>query len=162
MAFVLIYHLPKEEEIEDPYFHVSITGLLTFAPHNYFMGDVLHIIEYLATSLFSIWVFLGGSDGKESAYSAWDLGSIPGLGRSPGEGNGNLLQYSCLKNPMDLGGYHPWGLKESDTTEQLTHCSLPARSPYHPLSLENQKMYADFFQIIPLKKNIAPVWEWLA
>ena len=70
MAFVLIYHLPKEEEIEDPYFHVPRTGLLTFAPHNYFMGDVLHIIEYLATSLFSIWVFLGGSDGKESAYSA--------------------------------------------------------------------------------------------
>ena len=41
------------------------------------------------------------SVGKESAYSAGDLGSIPGSGRSPGEGNGNPLQYSCLGNPMD-------------------------------------------------------------
>ena len=43
----------------------------------------------------------GGSDGKASAYDAGDPGSIPGLGRSPGEGNGNPLQYSCLENPMD-------------------------------------------------------------
>ena len=43
----------------------------------------------------------GGSDGKESACSAGDLGSIPVLGRSPGEGNGNPFQYSCLENPMD-------------------------------------------------------------
>ena len=40
---------------------------------------------------------------KESACSAGDLGLIPGLGRSSGEGNGNLLQYSCLENPMDRG-----------------------------------------------------------
>ena len=49
--------------------------------------------------------FPGGSDGKESAYNAGDLGSIPGLGRSPGEGNGNSLQYSCLENPMDRGAW---------------------------------------------------------
>ena len=57
-----------------------------------------------------------------SAYNAGDLGSIPGSGRSPGEGIGNPLQYSCLENPMDGGtwlGYSPWGRKESDTTEQL-------------------------------------------
>ena len=42
-----------------------------------------------------------GSDGKESACNAGDLGSFPGLGRSPGEGNGTPLQYSCLENPMD-------------------------------------------------------------
>ena len=41
--------------------------------------------------------------GKESAYNARDTGSIPGLERSPGEGNGNPLQYSCLENPMDGG-----------------------------------------------------------
>ena len=46
-----------------------------------------------------------GSDGKASAYNAGDLGSIPGLGRSPGEGNGNPLQYSCLENPMDGGAW---------------------------------------------------------
>ena len=45
----------------------------------------------------------GGSDSKESACSAGDLGSIPGLGRPPGERNGNPLQYPCLENPMDRG-----------------------------------------------------------
>ena len=49
--------------------------------------------------------FLGGSDGKESACSAGDPGLIPGLGRSLGEGNGSLLQYSCLENPMDRGAW---------------------------------------------------------
>ena len=47
--------------------------------------------------------FLSGSDGKESACKVGDPGSIPGLGRAPGEGNGNPLQYSCLENPMDRG-----------------------------------------------------------
>ena len=45
------------------------------------------------------------SIGKESAWNAGDLGSIPGSGRSPGEGNGNPLQYSCLENPMDRGAW---------------------------------------------------------
>ena len=47
--------------------------------------------------------FPGGSDGKASACNVGDPGSIPGLGSSPGEGNGNPLQHSCLKNPMDGG-----------------------------------------------------------
>ena len=47
--------------------------------------------------------FPGSSDGKASAYNAGDLGSIPGSGRSLGEGNGNPLQYSCRENPMDGG-----------------------------------------------------------
>ena len=67
--------------------------------------------------------FPGGSDGKESACSAGDPSSIPGFRRSPGEGNGYLLQYSCLKNSMDRGAW--WatahgGPKELDRTEQLT------------------------------------------
>ena len=49
--------------------------------------------------------FPGGSDGKESAYDAGDLISVPGSGRSPGEGNGNPLQYCCLENPMDGGAW---------------------------------------------------------
>ena len=60
-------------------------------------------------------------DGKESVYDAGDLGSIPGLQRSPGGGNGNPLQYSCLENPMDrkrsLAGYSPRSHEELDTTE---------------------------------------------
>ena len=51
------------------------------------------------------WGFPGGSDGKESASIAGDLGSIPGLGRSPGEQNGNLFQYSCLGNPIHRGAW---------------------------------------------------------
>ena len=49
--------------------------------------------------------FPRGSDGKASAYNMGDPGSIPGSGRSPGEGNGNPLQYSCLENPMDRGAW---------------------------------------------------------
>ena len=49
--------------------------------------------------------FPGGSEVKASAYNVGDLGSIPGSGRSPGEGNGNPLQYSCLENPMDGGAW---------------------------------------------------------
>ena len=63
--------------------------------------------------------FPGGSDGKASVYNVGDLGSIPGSGRFPGEGNGNPLQYCCLENPMDRGAWCPWGRKESDTTERL-------------------------------------------
>ena len=50
--------------------------------------------------------FPGGSEGKVSACNAGDLGLIPGSGRSPGEGNGNPLQYSCLENPMDKGAWN--------------------------------------------------------
>ena len=52
-------------------------------------------------AFYSTWGFIGGSDSKASAYNAGDLGLIPGLGRSPGEGNGNPLKYSCMENPMD-------------------------------------------------------------
>ena len=69
------------------------------------------------------------SDGKVSACNAGDLGSIPGPGRSPGEGNGNPLQYSCLENPMDGGawGATVHGVAESrtqlsDFTHSLTQC----------------------------------------
>ena len=63
--------------------------------------------------------FPGGLDGKESACNAGEPGSIFGSGRSPGEGNGNPLQYSYLENSMHRGvwGYIPWGHKELDTTE---------------------------------------------
>ena len=57
--------------------------------------------------------FPGNSNSKVSAYNEGDLGLIPGLGRSPGEGNGNPLQYSCLENPMDekLGRLQSMGLQ---------------------------------------------------
>ena len=67
--------------------------------------------------------FPGGSDNKESAFSAGDLGSVPGLGRSPAGGNGNPLQDSCLESPYGqriLAGYSPGGLQELDVTEWLS------------------------------------------
>ena len=59
---------------------------------------------------------LVASDGKESACNAGDLGSMPGLGRSLGEGNGNPLQYSCLENPMDRGAW--WAIVPGVTKSQ--------------------------------------------
>ena len=61
----------------------------------------------------------GGAEVKASACNVGDLGSIPRSGRSPGEGNGNPLQYSCLENPWteELGGLQSMGRKESDMTE---------------------------------------------
>ena len=70
--------------------------------------------------------FPGGSDGKESGCNAGDLGLIPGSGRSPGEGNGYPLQYSCLENSM-VRGYSPWGRKESDMTEQISLSLFPKK-----------------------------------
>ena len=68
------------------------------------MSDFTHLSFFSPFIIsFANLDFLGGSDSKVSAYSAGDLGSIPGLERSPGEGNGNPLQYSCLENPMDGG-----------------------------------------------------------
>ena len=66
--------------------------------------------------------FAGGSYGKVSACNVGDPGLIPGLGRLPGEGKGNPLQYSCLNNSIDRSvwlGYSPCGCKELDMTEQL-------------------------------------------
>ena len=69
---------------------------------------VIHTVKGFGTRLFQtlgfeIMGFPGGSDGKESAYSVGDPGLILGLGRSPGEGKGKPLQYSCLENSMDRG-----------------------------------------------------------
>ena len=75
----------------------------------------------------SSWDFPGGSDGKASACNAGDLGSIPGLGRSSGEGKGYPVHYSGLENSM----YSPWGGKESDTTEKEVQKEEPLRMRRH-------------------------------
>ena len=63
------------------------------------------VSEYFSLKLLTGSDFPGGSDGKASAYNAGDSGSIPVLGRSPGKGNGNPLQYSCLENSLDRGAW---------------------------------------------------------
>ena len=82
-------------------------------------------ISFIWRSFFQPTFPLGfphGSDGRESACNAGDLGSIPELERSPGEGNGNPLQYSCLENPMDRGAW--WatvhGVAKTGLSEETT------------------------------------------
>ena len=77
--------------------------------HGIFQARVLEWVA-IAFSAWHVnyllsWSFSCGSDGKESACNVGDSGSIPALGRSPGEGNGNTLEYSCLENPMDRGAW---------------------------------------------------------
>ena len=106
-------------------------------------------------------IFPGGSDGKASAYNAGDLGSIPESGRSPGEGNGNPLQYSCLENPMDGGtwlGYSPWGHKELDTTEQLHSLTLSlSLSLYTHTHTHTHTHQAS--RVAQMVKNLPAMWE---
>ena len=88
------------------------------------------------TTKVPLYGFLGSSDGKEFACNAGDLGSIPGLGRSPGEWNGNPLQYSCLENfhgQKSLVGCSPWGRKELDMTDWLTR--LQQEVPFPTLQI---------------------------
>ena len=73
--------------------------------------------------------FPGGSDGKASVYNAGDPGSIPELGRSSGEGNGNPLQYSCLGNPMDRGTWKATVHGDHKTVEY----NLATKQQEHPV-----------------------------
>ena len=98
-------------------------GFLLYEVHAFLPFDIIFTISSTIPSLLTIiakllWVrfFPGGSDGKQSAWNAGDPDSIPGSGRSPGEGNGNPLQYSCLENPMDGGAWQATvrGVAKSD------------------------------------------------
>ena len=90
-------------------------------------------IKIIYEGLLSI-DFPGGPDGKASAYNAGDLSSIPGSGRSPGEGNGNPLQYSCLENPMDGASWWATVHGVAKSWTRLSHftyyCQLPFQMKY--------------------------------
>ena len=84
--------------------HLSMTTGNTKALTRWnFIGKTMSLIINMLSRL--VLGFSGGSEGKASARNAADPGSIPGSGRSPGEGNGNPLQHSCLENPMDRGAW---------------------------------------------------------
>ena len=72
---------------------------------NKLIGSVVDITLLCKLNAQITFGFPEGSDGKESACTVGDLGSIPGSGRFPGEGNGNPLQYACMENPMDGGAW---------------------------------------------------------
>ena len=79
--------------------------LFTFLPTYKYLYINVYIFIYKCIYIHTYTGFPGGSEVKSSTCNAGDLGSIPGSGRSPGEGNGNPLQYSCLENPMDRGAW---------------------------------------------------------
>ena len=91
-------------------------GTINLRTKNYFLRVAVEAWERGVFVYILQPTFPAGSVSKESACIAGDPGSIPELGRSPGEGNGNPLQYSCLKIPWreELVGYTPRGSKESD------------------------------------------------
>ena len=99
--------------------------------HTHTFTAVCGLIKCFMPSYFTPIILLLGLSIALSACNAGDLGSIPGSGRSPGEGNNNPLKYSCLGNSMDRGTW--WaivhGVAESDTTEQIT-LSL-SKTGYH-------------------------------
>ena len=71
------------------------------------MTERLHLLMVVLILVFFVTsILVSGSDGKASAYNVGDPASVPGLGRSPGEGNGNPLQYPCLENPTDRGAWY--------------------------------------------------------
>ena len=116
------------------HFQQAPTGLyavaLEMTPGFVFPPGPLHQSRSSSRGIFGVWGIRGEGEhgnlietvietdrlprwphGKESVYNAGDVGSIPGSGRSPGKGNGNPFQYSCLGNPMDRRAYGPWGRK---------------------------------------------------
>ena len=111
-----------------PQWHSSLPCFLLLLSHSRDDSQTDHLHPRLGShSAFGepkLKTFPGGSDGKESTCEAGDLGLVPGLGRSPGGGHGNPLQYPCLENPhgqRSLVGYSPQSRKESDMTEVTQH-----------------------------------------
>ena len=127
-----------------------------FWGHRHFVVVVLERLTFTSGNHVKNWVVLnlmaapGDSDGRESPCSEGDQGSVSGLGRSLGEGNGNPLQYSCLENPMDRGAWRATvnvGYKELDMTERLTlPLSLPLKLNLDQLIYmpTNQLIYTHF------------------
>ena len=101
---------------------ICISEVIDISPSN--LDSSLCFIQLAFHMIYSAYrASLVGSDDKESACNAGNLGLIPGLGRSPGGGHGNPPHYFCLENPhrqRSLVGYIPWGCKESDTAKQLS------------------------------------------
>ena len=128
--FLLLHTTKVPFDFQNPFSNLSECILSL-----HFSGS--HLTEFSCTNRNLLVLSLlqdipGGSDGKESACKAGDPGSIPGSGRSPGEGHGYPLQYSCLENPngqRSLAGCSPRGHKELDTIEWLT-LSLPPSTTF--------------------------------
>ena len=148
--------------VDFSFHHFVYLAPIPFSSAKFLLKNQLFIIQ---SSL--ICNFPGGSDGKESTCHVGDLGLVPGLGRSPGEGNSYPLQYSGEVH----GLYSPWGCKESDTTEWLslayvTNCfSLSAFNILSPslvfALLITVCLDEDLFGII-LFGTLCAAWTWMS
>ena len=120
---------------------IRVSGLATAPPQRAIFwvwqgpGEFTEFLDSVGSALQG---FPCGPVTKDSACNAGDSGSTPGWERSPGEGNDNPFQYSCLENPMDrersLEGYSP-GVTESDTTEQLSVQEFQLQASYVKISI---------------------------
>ena len=103
-GFPVLHHLPELAQTHARWVSDAIQPSHPIVPFSSCLQSFPASGSFLAWYIYLIYIlFPGGSDGKASACSAGDPCSIPGLGRSPGKGNGNPLQYSCLENSMDWG-----------------------------------------------------------
>ena len=110
----------QETSVEVEFWRSTCLMFSGLSPFCFFLLWLPLLILKIFVNPYCVLGFPGSSVGKESACNAGDLGSIPGLGRSPQGGHGNPLQYSCLGNPHGqrcLAGYSPRGRKELDMTE---------------------------------------------
>ena len=117
MKFESGYHKLEKKNTFNPKFIIEVVFFFFFQS-SFGVKEPQNSLDCFP--LLSSWGFPGGSVGKESACKARSPGPIPGLGRSPREGNGNPLQYSCLGNPVDRveqGRLQSMGSKELDMTE---------------------------------------------
>ena len=96
---------------------------------------------YFLISYFCIPCFPGGSEGKASACNAGDLGSIPGSGRSPREGNGNPFQYSCLENPMDRGAWRAIVYEVAKSRTQLSDFTFTFHFAFQSLIMKRTSFW---------------------
>ena len=117
----------------------------------------------LLRMVIQLYIKRDGSDGKASACNVGDLDSIPRSGRSPGEGNGYSLQYSCLENSMDRGAWQATvhgSHKESDTTERLTLSKHKKENNkwFQQKLLNNFNYYINYNHFITIAINILITW----
>ena len=114
--------IARVSEGSKPLLHPSHSSNTISSSGNYLFILFDHLFDCLfLINLLLVYVYEGFPDssyGKESACNAVDLGSVPGLGRSPGERNGNPLQYSCLENPLDKGSL---GRLQSMESQRVRH-----------------------------------------
>ena len=124
-----------------------------FLLHKFSIHQVCFCLYVVFTSNESFkWGFPGGSAGKESACNAGDLGPIPGLGRSPGEDKGCLLQYSSLENPMD---YTIHGVAKSRTRLSNFHFTSLVAQKLESMPAMQETLVRSLGQEDPLEKGTA-------